>query len=266
MAVGLWGIWTDVDVDMEAAMTGVNGGVPTHVAAAMLGVKPRTLDDWRYRGVGPKFAKGPGGRMVYRREDVEAFREAWRRDPSLTGRKDKPVLQKRLDARGAQLEKFRAEIERLESELAQMRKQSSAQCVRLEETESEVERLSEEAEKYRLLAVGLKLEFDRVNEQLGAYRDGERREGQLVEMLTEDHEALSARYERERVAGRVVALDREPLAEMLGINCASTMRERLVVLYTGHVRRMDGRYEPLGPRKPSEAIKANSFLEQLRPK
>jgi hypothetical protein len=44
-------------------------------AAAFLGVAPRTLEDWRYRGGGPLFRKL--GRMVrYTLLDLVAFAEA----------------------------------------------------------------------------------------------------------------------------------------------------------------------------------------------
>lgn len=33
---------------------------------------PRTLEQWRYRGVGPRFLK-IGGRVRYRIDDVEAY-------------------------------------------------------------------------------------------------------------------------------------------------------------------------------------------------
>ena len=36
------------------------------------GLSPRTLEQWRWRGVGPRYLK-LGGRVVYRLEDVEHF-------------------------------------------------------------------------------------------------------------------------------------------------------------------------------------------------
>lgn len=33
---------------------------------------PKTLDRWRQRGVGPRFLK-IGGRVIYRKEDIEAY-------------------------------------------------------------------------------------------------------------------------------------------------------------------------------------------------
>ncbi|MEM7399763.1 MAG: helix-turn-helix domain-containing protein [Pseudomonadota bacterium] len=35
-------------------------------------LSPRTLEQWRWRGVGPRYLK-LGGRVVYRLEDLEAF-------------------------------------------------------------------------------------------------------------------------------------------------------------------------------------------------
>ena len=35
-------------------------------------LSPRTLEQWRWRGVGPRYLK-LGGHVVYRLEDVEAF-------------------------------------------------------------------------------------------------------------------------------------------------------------------------------------------------
>ena len=40
--------------------------------AARLGVSPRTLEGWRYRGRGPAFLKLEG-KVVYRLSDVERF-------------------------------------------------------------------------------------------------------------------------------------------------------------------------------------------------
>lgn len=38
-------------------------------------ISPRTLEQWRWQGRGPKYLK-IGGRVVYRLEDVEAFEAA----------------------------------------------------------------------------------------------------------------------------------------------------------------------------------------------
>ncbi len=36
------------------------------------GVSPRTLEQWRWRGIGPRYLK-LGGRVIYRLADIEAF-------------------------------------------------------------------------------------------------------------------------------------------------------------------------------------------------
>lgn len=48
-------------------------------AAAKLTVKPKTLEAWRLRGEGPRFARlgdGPRARIVYREADLEAWLES----------------------------------------------------------------------------------------------------------------------------------------------------------------------------------------------
>jgi len=40
--------------------------------AARWNLSPRTLEQWRWRGVGPRYLK-LGGRVIYRLSDVEAF-------------------------------------------------------------------------------------------------------------------------------------------------------------------------------------------------
>jgi predicted site-specific integrase-resolvase len=40
--------------------------------AARWKISPRTLERWRWSGVGPRFIK-LGGRVVYRLEDIESF-------------------------------------------------------------------------------------------------------------------------------------------------------------------------------------------------
>ena len=37
-------------------------------------LSPRTLERWRWEGIGPKFLK-IGGRILYRIEDIEAYEE-----------------------------------------------------------------------------------------------------------------------------------------------------------------------------------------------
>ena len=43
--------------------------------AARWVMSPRTLEQWRWRGVGPRYLK-LGGRVVYRLKDVEAYEGA----------------------------------------------------------------------------------------------------------------------------------------------------------------------------------------------
>lgn len=43
--------------------------------AARWNLSPRTLEQWRWRGVGPQYLK-LGGRVGYRLEDIEAFEAA----------------------------------------------------------------------------------------------------------------------------------------------------------------------------------------------
>jgi excisionase family DNA binding protein len=44
----------------------------TQATAKYLKVPPRTMEDWRYRGVGPAFIK-VGKAVRYRRDDVDAW-------------------------------------------------------------------------------------------------------------------------------------------------------------------------------------------------
>ncbi len=46
-------------------------------------LSPRTLEQWRWRGVGPRYLK-LGGRVIYRLSDVEVF-EAQRLHASTVG-------------------------------------------------------------------------------------------------------------------------------------------------------------------------------------
>ncbi len=47
------------------------------VAAEIIGTKPKTLQNWRYQGIGPKFIKI--GRLVkYDPDDLQAYRDARR--------------------------------------------------------------------------------------------------------------------------------------------------------------------------------------------
>ena len=42
-------------------------------AASYLNLSPRTLENWRYRGGGPKYARLGSRLVVYRREDLDDF-------------------------------------------------------------------------------------------------------------------------------------------------------------------------------------------------
>jgi hypothetical protein len=46
--------------------------VPTHEAASLLGISPRTLEKYRCHGSGPTFRK-LGGRVVYSIDDLEVW-------------------------------------------------------------------------------------------------------------------------------------------------------------------------------------------------
>ena len=53
----------------------------TSQAAAYLGLRPPTLERWRSVGEGPVFYK-LGARVVYAREDLDAFAESGRQRPA----------------------------------------------------------------------------------------------------------------------------------------------------------------------------------------
>ena len=61
----------------------------TAQVAEVLGLSPRTLEKWRLEGDGPVFHKF-GGRVVYSRDDLDAWAEGCRRrstsDPGPEGR------------------------------------------------------------------------------------------------------------------------------------------------------------------------------------
>lgn len=50
----------------------------TKAAAPRIGVSPGTLENWRTRGVGPKFIKTAGrrGRVLYDPADIETWKAA----------------------------------------------------------------------------------------------------------------------------------------------------------------------------------------------
>ncbi len=47
----------------------------TVAAAALVGVKPGTLEVWRCKGIGPRFVKS-GSRVVYRLRDINEYLES----------------------------------------------------------------------------------------------------------------------------------------------------------------------------------------------
>jgi hypothetical protein len=61
----------------------------THLAERWL-ISPRTLEQWRWQGRGPRYLK-IGGRVVYRLSDIEAF-ELPRRSMSALSTIDKPTV------------------------------------------------------------------------------------------------------------------------------------------------------------------------------
>lgn len=50
----------------------------TEMAAPLAGVSPKTLENWRSLGVGPKFIRTPGkkGRVSYDPADLQEWRDA----------------------------------------------------------------------------------------------------------------------------------------------------------------------------------------------
>lgn len=50
--------------------------IPSRKAAALIGITPATLENWRIRGEGPAFVKTPGrtGKVLYDPADIEAWR------------------------------------------------------------------------------------------------------------------------------------------------------------------------------------------------
>ena len=50
----------------------------TKAAAPLIGVAMGTLENWRVKGVGPKFIKAPGrrGKVLYDPADIEAWKDA----------------------------------------------------------------------------------------------------------------------------------------------------------------------------------------------
>lgn len=52
----------------------------TKSAAPLLGVAVATLENWRVKGIGPRYIKTPGvtGKVLYDPADIKAWREAHR--------------------------------------------------------------------------------------------------------------------------------------------------------------------------------------------
>ncbi|WP_298196752.1 helix-turn-helix domain-containing protein [Novosphingobium sp.] len=50
----------------------------TKAAAPYCGVAPGTLENWRVKGLGPRFIKTPGvrGKVLYDPADIEAWKDA----------------------------------------------------------------------------------------------------------------------------------------------------------------------------------------------
>lgn len=63
------------EVAVDGRCEALAGLLDTEAAARLLGVRPRTLAEWRKRGVGPAFVRlgRKHSRVLYRTEDLEAF-------------------------------------------------------------------------------------------------------------------------------------------------------------------------------------------------
>jgi hypothetical protein len=59
----------------NGSANGMDGGLPTGVAAKVIGVTAGTLGVWRWRGCGPAYHK-VGRKVVYRRSELERFLQA----------------------------------------------------------------------------------------------------------------------------------------------------------------------------------------------
>jgi excisionase family DNA binding protein len=55
-------------------------------AAAYLQVPKRTLDDWAYRGEGPRYSRMVGGQTRYEIREIDAWLESTMSEPTLTVR------------------------------------------------------------------------------------------------------------------------------------------------------------------------------------
>lgn len=45
----------------------------TKEAAVIVGRKPKTLRDWRWKGIGPKWSQDPNKKVTYLLKDLEAW-------------------------------------------------------------------------------------------------------------------------------------------------------------------------------------------------
>lgn len=71
--------------DSGVALTDPDEALNEESAAEFLGQSVRTLQKWRYQGIGPRYLKYGTGRPAsvrYLRSDLEAFRTASLVDPS----------------------------------------------------------------------------------------------------------------------------------------------------------------------------------------
>ncbi len=66
-------ISTDAIPASGNALTDSDALIRQEEAARLLGVSPRALEAWRYRGGGPKFIRISGRCIRYRRADLQAW-------------------------------------------------------------------------------------------------------------------------------------------------------------------------------------------------
>ena len=70
----------DAKIDQIMAEILNDPGFNTEVAAKQLDLKPQTLCNWRHQRRGPVYHK-IGGRIVYKKSDLDKFLSAGRIDP-----------------------------------------------------------------------------------------------------------------------------------------------------------------------------------------
>ena len=61
--------------DITELLKASDKGLRPKAAAAHLGVSVRCLEEWRRKGVGPKWQRGWGRAILYRLADLDAHRE-----------------------------------------------------------------------------------------------------------------------------------------------------------------------------------------------